>query len=195
MRYSGSNAGRILLAVLSLLIFLPVWAVKPSARPLPDFDAAGGLKVGLPAGVSASPPHQAALRGLEKAASAKIRVTYNAVSHAPRSIGSDRPLSSPSSLDHETIARGFLRSHRDLWGFSDQEVDDLKLDAAYTDRHNGASHVFFTQMQAGVPVFPGTLSVNLNGKGQVMSVQGDAFPGARAAQAARLSPEEAAEIA
>jgi Zn-dependent metalloprotease len=95
----------------------------------------------------------------------------------------------------EQIARGFLRTHKDLYGFSDQEVDALQIDAQYTDAHNGVTHVFYKQLADGIPVYPASLSVHLNARGQVLGVAGDVFPGVRAPAAAALTQERAAELA
>ncbi|HKQ96252.1 MAG TPA: M36 family metallopeptidase [Candidatus Polarisedimenticolia bacterium] len=172
-----------------------VSAVRPADKPRRDFDAAGGLRVGLGRGDAPSPGQAAALQRLGKETGASIRTTWNGLSKVPRGLTADRPLSPPSAADPEGVARGFLRKHRDLWRLTDAEVDALAVDARYTDEHSGVTHVFYTQTADGLPVFPATVGVHVDGRGRVLGVQGDLFPGARARGAARLSPEQAAEKA
>ena len=189
---------RILLITLGALVLAGLtgrlWAVRPADRPGRDFDAAGGLRVGLATG-AAAPAQSAAMRRLESASGATLRVTHNGLSRVPRSLRADKPLSSPSSADPQGIARGFLRQNRDVWGLSEAEVDALRFEARYTDEHSGVTHVFFTQTADGLPVFPAALGVHLDGRGRVLGVEGDLFPGTRRRGAARLTAEQAAERA
>lgn len=191
-----SRIRRFVFATLALFLSAGVtWGLKPADRPLPDFDASGGLRLGLRAGVFPSPAHEAARRRLEQEAGVKLRLSFNGSSRVPRSVTATKPLSPPSAADSETIARGFLRDHRDLWGLSDSAVGDLRVSARYTDRHSGLSHVFYDQMADGIRVFSAAVGVHLNSRGQVLGVQGDLFPGARGRSAPRLTPEEAAQKA
>src|SRR6185503_4004209 len=57
------------------------------------------------------------------------------------------------------------------------------------------THVFYTQTADGLPIFPATVGVHVDGRGRVLGVQGDLFPGTRMKGVARLSPEQAAERA
>jgi hypothetical protein len=171
------------------------WALKPADRPLPDFDAGGGVKLHLAPGTLPAPAQAAALRRLEREVGGELRVIYNGMSRVPRSLSARRPLSAPDAADPAQVARGFLQGHREVWGLSSGEVSSLILDAAYGDEHSGLSHVFFTQAIDGIPVFPAVLGVHLNSRGQVVGVQGDLFPGIGRPPRARLTPEQAAERA
>gem|GEM_PF-4165707 len=195
-RATSFRAARLLMTAGPLLAMVTFsWALKPADHPLPDYDAAGGMKLHLAPGTLPDPAQAAALKKLEREAGGELRLVYNGLSRVPRSLASKRPLSAPDSADAATIARGFLKSHRDVWRMSADEVDTLALDASYTDSHSGLSHVFFTQKVEGIPVFPAVVGVHLDGRGRVLGVQGDLFPGTRRAAMARLTPEQAAEAA
>jgi hypothetical protein len=183
------------LAVMVVTALSPLFAVRPADKPRRDFDAAGGLRVGLAAGAAPRPEQSAAMRRLEAQSGAKVRVRYNGLSRVPRWLGADKPLSPSSTEAPEGIARGFLRSHRDVWGLSEADVDALRLNTSYTDAHSGLTHVFYTQTADGLPVFPATVGVHLDGRGRVLGVEGDLFPGVRQRGQARLTPEQAAERA
>ncbi len=195
MRITRRALGHLIVLITCFAFATDMWALRPTNKPLPDFDAAGGITVGLPQGTPPAPAREEALRRLERVSGAPLSVRFNGLSGSPRTIVSRRPLSAPGTGRPEQAARAFLRAHRDLWGFSDKEIDVLRTNAAYTDAHNGVSHVFFTQMADGVPLFPGVLSVHLDARLQVLSVHGDVFPGARTPKGTRLSAAEALEIA
>ena len=190
---------RILLITMGVLALAGLtgqfWAVRPAEKPRRDFDAAGGLRIGLAAGAATAPAQSAAMRRLESANGARLRVSLNGLSRVPRRLSADKPLSPPSDADPQGIARGFLKTHRDVWGLSEAEVDALRFEARYTDEHSGLTHVFYTQTADGLPVFPAALGVHLDGRGRVLGVEGDLFPGTRRQGAARLTPEQAAERA
>ena len=196
LRILSFRAGTPLAAAVTLLAAITMsWALKPADRPLPDYDAAGGLKLNLGPGTLPDPAQAHALGLLRHEAGVELRVIYNGLSRVPRSLTAKRPLSAPDSAEPGAVARGFLKSHREVWGLSSDEVDALALDASYTDSHSGVSHVFFTQKAEGIPVFPAVVSVHLDARGRVLGVQGDLFPGTHRAAAARLTPEQAAETA
>jgi len=192
---STNAAGRLLTSFLMLCVSALCWGIQPHDQPLPDYDAAGGIKMGLRPGMAPSAAQQSALLALERAVGAELRVTYNGLTGSPRTMGSSRPLTAPSLAGPESIARQFLRNNKAIWGYTDQDLDGLKLDTSYTDRHNGVTHVYFKQTEGEIPLFFGVVSVNLNSKGQILSVQGDVFPGSQSVSPASLSPEEAAELA
>ena len=170
-------------------------AVKPPTGPLPDYDAAGGIRIDGPQHVTRGSGRHAAIQALERVAAARLRLTFNAGSGAARSVEAGRPLSPPSDGEPDSIARGFLQRHRDLWGFSAQEVDDLLPLSGYTDKHSGLTHLYYRQLVGGLPVFPATLGVHLDAQGRVLSVKGDVFPGILTPSSFRLTPEEAAVAA
>jgi len=166
------------LAAAALLSCTSTWALRGGDQPLPDFDAAGGLTFAQ-APPAPSPARDAAVTLLESARGIRLEIVYNAVSGAPRSVTSSRPLSLPAAGNPEAIARSFLLTHRAIWSLGSDEVGSLRTSAVYTDRHNGVSHVYFTQVAHGLPVFMGTVGVHLNGRNQVIGVGGDLVPGIR----------------
>jgi Zn-dependent metalloprotease len=185
--------------MLGLLIVtsaaLAVGPERTTSQPMPDFDAAGGIRVGRAPGFAVPAAQRTALLSIERRIGAPAQVTYNALTGVPRTLSARTPLSPRSAGKPEAIARTFLASNAAIWGFSANDLDGLKVSAEYTDRHNGVSHVYFEQTQGGVPLFFGTVGVHVNAKGQVLSVQGDVFPGPQAMAPAVLSPEQAAVAA
>ena len=166
------------LAAAALLSCTSTWALRGGDQPLPDFDAAGGLTF-TQAPPAPSPARDAAVTLLESARGIRLEIVYNAVSGAPRSVTSSRPLSLPAAGNAEAIARSFLLAHRAIWSLGSDEVASLRTSAVYTDRHNGVSHVYFAQVAHGLPVFMGTVGVHLNGRNQVIGVGGGLVPGIR----------------
>ncbi|HEU5180371.1 MAG TPA: M36 family metallopeptidase [Candidatus Polarisedimenticolia bacterium] len=187
---------RFLPAAATLLAAITAsWALKPLDRPLPDFDAAGGLKLHLAPGTLPAAATAAGLERLERESGGKLQVVYNALSRTPRSLAARRPMSAPDAANPAEVARRFVEHHREVWNLAADEVSSLVLDASYTDEHNGMSHAFFTQTVDEIPVFPAVLGVHLNPRGQVVGVQGDLFPGTTRPPRAHLTAGQAAELA
>ncbi len=187
---------RLTLLLLTCWLGLaPSWGLNKTAQPLPDFDAAGGIRIAESGAAVHGSAQHAALQALEARAAARLRATFNARGGAARSLESSRPLSPPAHGSPEAIARAFLHEHRDAWHLSPKEVDDLELQTSYVDRHSGVAHVYYRQRVGGVPVFQGLLGTHLDERGRVLGVRGNVFPGLAAPRAFRLSPEHAAEAA
>ena len=90
------NVLRLLIVLVLAGFAATAWAVKPTERALPDYDAAGGLMIATPGRTLPTPAQQAALNGLEHSARGHVRVTLNGLNGTPRSVWSRRPLSLPS---------------------------------------------------------------------------------------------------
>ena len=101
---------RIIFMTVGMLVLVGLtgqfWAVRPADTPRRDFDAAGGLRLGLAAGAAVAPAQSAAMRRLESERGARLRVSHNGLTRVPRTLGSDRPLSPPSSADRALLATG-----------------------------------------------------------------------------------------
>ena len=77
-----------------------------------------------------------------------------------------RPLTDPAQGDREAIARGFLRTHAELFRLDGAEVGHLRL-ASQTG--SGALTVLrFQQSVDGIDVLHGTVRVTVNGDGAVI---------------------------
>jgi hypothetical protein len=164
-------------------------AVLPPKNTLPDFDAAGGMKLGTPrvASVAFGASRDIATNGSSRKT---VRITDNLTSGTPRAIWSARPLSDPTEASPADAARQFVRANRGLWRLSDPE--SLVVQTEVRDRHTGVTHVYMKQTVGGVPVFAATVGVHLNARRQVLAVDGDVFPhAASAAWNAQLSADDA----
>ncbi len=140
---------------------------------LPDFDAAGGLRIGAPA--SAKAPASGLRVTTESASRATVRTTINLQTRTPRTLWSSAPLTAASDDPPREVARRFLRANSAMWRISEPDRA-FELSAEVPDAHTGATHVYMNQMIDGVRVFPAVIGVHLNSQRQVMAVHGDVFP-------------------
>ena len=163
----------------ALVLFLTVssFAVLPPKNTLPDFDAAGGMKLGTPRTATIA---FGASRDVASNADTHrtVRITENLTTGVPRAIWSARPLTDPTDAAPADAARQFVRANRGLWRLADAE--SLVVTTEVRDRHTGVTHVYMKQLVSGVPVFAATVGVHLNARRQVVAVDGDVFPHAAA---------------
>ena len=104
------------------------------------------------------------------------------------------PLTAASAADPVDIAKSFLRAHRDLFPFSDQEIDALRL--TVRDVKDDATHLGFNQTVNGVEVFQGHVKFTLNHRGQVVQAGvGDVIPGLTLTTTPALTAEDAVRAA
>lgn len=177
------------------ILATPAVSFEPHSAAFPDFDAAGGIRVGLAPGEEPPPSKRAALGRIATRSGAELRLSFNALTKTPRKLTSGRPLSPPSKGAPEAVARTFMRDNAEVWGLAPGDVDRLVLKTAYTDRHSGVSHVYFGQEHSGVPVFTGVLGINLDAAGRVTSVVGDVWSQRPLEEPWILSREQAATAA
>ena len=83
----------------------------------------------------------------------------------------DGYLTGPSDGSPEQIALDYLRSHRDLYALSEQDLGTLHLVKRYTSRGK-VVHLDFEQRLDGVPVLEGGFAANLTTDGQIINVLG-----------------------
>jgi uncharacterized protein (TIGR03437 family) len=81
------------------------------------------------------------------------------------------PLSAPSSLEPEMIARNFLRANSALFPFAAPEIDALRL--VGKDASGSAVYLAFNQSWNGIDVFNGQIKFTLNSAGQVIHAGAD----------------------
>jgi hypothetical protein len=176
-------------ALCLLFVASSALAVLPPKNTLPDFDAAGGMKLGTPrvANITFGGARDVASNG---DARRTVRITQNLTTNVPRAIWSARPLTDPSDASPADAARQFVRDNKNLWSFPDAE--SLVVTTEVRDRHTDVTHVYMRQTVGGVPVFAATVGVHLNARKQVLAVDGDVFPrAASAAWTAKISADEA----
>lgn len=156
--------------------------VRPDAYA--DFDVRDGIRGAL--GPTAA--QRADLASLEP-----IRAPLDLRYGVPRElIRYGGYLTRPSKADPEATARRFLAEHAELY-----RVDPASLVVAkrYRTRHNGATHVFFSQVDAGRAVYGSRLGFTIDRRGRIVIAAGTLVPGARAAGIPALRAEDAVQRA
>ena len=78
------------------------------------------------------------------------------------------PLSAPSQDSSDRIARRFLNRHQDIFGLSNRDLRQLKLEGE--DNDQGISFLHYRQVIGGVDVFQGQVQVAVSAAGEVISV-------------------------
>ncbi|HEX8474159.1 MAG TPA: M36 family metallopeptidase [Pyrinomonadaceae bacterium] len=157
-----------------------------------EFDLRGPDGVPKGIGVRAPLPTQlAALKSLEQTVGSRVTVQYNGLTATPRHLFSrGNYLSAPSAAAPEIIARDFISRWRDIFRFSDADLRNLRLKSRATVPDIGTTILLFEQTLGGVAVYSGTVLVNVNRAGQVMSVGGESFPRLKIANAESILPEQ-----
>jgi Fungalysin metallopeptidase (M36)/Fungalysin/Thermolysin Propeptide Motif len=188
---------------LGLLIFAALvsanFLFKSSAqvaRPV-EFDIRGPQ--GVPKGTALHQPVLTQLKALESLKGTignSVQVRYNGLTATPRYMFSySAYLTPPSTAAPESIARNFLSRYRELFRFSDTDLNNLKLQSRATLPDMGTTIMLFEQRANGLPVYHGDVLVNVNRAGQIISVGGESFPQLRVTNAATLTPEQAINAA
>jgi hypothetical protein len=171
---------------------------RPEDRVLPNFDTRFlGPRLAI-----APPETERALDDLRRQNPRAVEARLHALTGMVRVLSARGGGLSPASNEPpETIARGFLRQHRDLFGLTEAEVSGLVKGREYQSPDLHVRHVRFDQSIDGIPVFEGVIAVHVDADGRVVFVSNngvtdpDARPGARRAPLdPRLRPEEAIQI-
>ncbi len=92
------------------------------------------------------------------------------------------------------IALEHLRSTAETYGLSADDVKEYLISDVSTSRHNGVSHVYLRQAFSGIPIYQGTVNVNVTAEGKVFSMGNQSIAGiAEKANATtpEISPEDA----
>ncbi len=106
----------------------------------------------------------------------------------------DGALSAPSAAPRPTVARDWVRDHRDLFGLHAADVDGLSVASAQTAGASGLTTVRLQQHVDGIPVYDGGLELVLDRGGRVLSASGEPVAAAAAAAPStrpRLDPDAA----
>ncbi|HZH33956.1 MAG TPA: M36 family metallopeptidase [Pyrinomonadaceae bacterium] len=124
----------------------------------------------------------------------KLRVDYNGLTATPRHIiNRDGYLSSPSSLAPETIALNFISRNREIFRFSENDLNNLKL-ISRAKSDNGTTTMVFNQRLNGKPVYHGDVMVNVARNGQIVNVGGESYPRLTLANTASITPAQAIQL-
>ena len=122
-----------------------------------DFDARNARKVNVR-------PKQAQENELR---SLKAGAMWDPAQGNPASIVRTRGhLTSASSQGADAIARGFLKSHKTLYGLSDAEIAAAD-GSQYSTKHNGARHVTLQQTDGGRDVFGAIATFTIDKSGRL----------------------------
>ena len=124
-----------------------------------------------------------------------LRVTVNSFG-LPKSLSRLRePLSAPSSDDSVEVAKGFLRTHEDLFRLSEEDLAGLRL-VSKDASSSGLVFLHFTQSVGGIDVYQGHAKVTLNKAGQVIQAGvGDIIPRLQLTAKPELSAQDAVQTA
>ncbi|MFQ5670725.1 MAG: M36 family metallopeptidase [Acidobacteriota bacterium] len=116
--------------------------------------------------------------GSLRAAAPGVRALWSRLSGGPEVVSRPgRPLTLPAPGQPATAtARGFLRSHADLYGLTRQDVDRLRVVGESASRGSGLRMVRLEQHLGGLPVFQGDTRVILDEKGRVVRTVGRLVP-------------------
>ncbi|PTX60802.1 fungalysin/thermolysin propeptide [Melghirimyces profundicolus] len=134
-----------------------------------------------------------ALKDLSLEAGSGLRVTWNPAFGTPSFLFKSKGyLSKPKSGSAEEVARGWLSAHRELFGWSEAEVDKLQLVRDYALPGTGLHPVTFQQTFDGTAAAAGgRVIVAVAEDGKVLSVSASAQPSASLEGSFQLSAADA----
>jgi hypothetical protein len=133
-----------------------------------------------------------AISDLQTAIGSPLRVYQNALTGTPRHILSHSGYLTQSRMAApETIAREFLRDWKEIFRFSDTDLNNLKLKSRATVSDIGTTIVLLGQEVDGVPIYQGQVLVNVNRAGQIINVGGESFPKLTVTNSFAIAPEQA----
>jgi hypothetical protein len=111
-----------------------------------------------------------------------LKVEYNQDLRIPETIGPDVNnvrtfLTQPSNAKRSDLLRSFIRQNNDLVGMSDDQVDDLEVQADYTNPDGNLSYVVLEQTINGIPVSRGEVKAGFTKNGEIIRVINNLAPG------------------
>ncbi len=112
-----------------------------------------------------------------------VKTEYNTDIRIPEVITPDvwkgriERLSSPSTARRSEILRDFVKEYNDLVGVNDDQADQLKVTADYTNPDGNLSFAHLEQRINGVPVFRGEIKAGFTKSGEMIRVINNLAPG------------------
>jgi hypothetical protein len=112
-----------------------------------------------------------------------LKIEYNKDIRIPEVIATDvwqneiSFLNSPSSASRSEILRNFARENTELIGMSDEQLNQLKVTADYTNPDGNLSFAHLEQFIKGVPVFRAEIKAGFTKTGQMIRVINNLAPG------------------
>ena len=106
-------------------------------------------------------------------------------------------LTPPSSAKRVDILRNFIKQNNELVGINNQQIDDLKVAADYTNPDGNLSYVHLEQKFNNIPVFRGEVKAGFTNDGRIIRVINNLAPGVDAGTVSRNfnNPVDAVRIA
>ncbi|MCA1637716.1 MAG: M36 family metallopeptidase, partial [Acidobacteria bacterium] len=111
----------------------------------------------------------------------KLKVEYNKDIRVPEVIASDVKqgpafLTAPSAVKPSEVLRGFLKQNDDLLGVTDEQANQLKPVADYTNPDGNLSFAQLDQTINGIRVFRGEVKAGFNKRGEMVRVINNLAP-------------------
>ncbi|NUO00986.1 MAG: hypothetical protein HUU01_10270, partial [Saprospiraceae bacterium] len=66
------------------------------------------------------------------------------------------------------IALRYVEQHREQWKLTTADIADMVVSDNYQTRHNGATHVYFIQRHASIPVYNAIMGIHIAADGKVV---------------------------
>ncbi|MBI4208901.1 MAG: M36 family metallopeptidase [Deltaproteobacteria bacterium] len=169
--------------------FTNISAFEDQTPPLRNFDIRVQESWSL---TRLSKKQVAILEGLKERYGEGIRVTWNPLSQALRSLMKDQDyLTVPSSASPSVISFDFLERHRNVFGITSENLSDWKVASEYQTSHNGITHLVLAQYYQGVPIFQGQIQFSIDPLGRILRVSGEYYSGIAVSTVSHLSAGEA----
>jgi len=111
-----------------------------------------------------------------------LKVDYNLDLRIPEVIAPDVNrgrlfLTPSSSVKRSEILRNFIKQNNDLVGMSDHQIDNLEVQADYTNPDGNLSFAILEQTINGIPVSRGEVKAGFTKKGEIIRVINNVAPG------------------
>lgn len=114
-----------------------------------------------------------------------LKVEYNTDIRIPEVIGTDveqgraflTAQTRPAGQKHADVLISFLKQNNSLVGATNQQIDDLKVFADYTNPDGNLSWVELEQFIHGIPVFRGSVKAGFTRTGEMIRVINNVAPG------------------
>ena len=112
----------------------------------------------------------AAFEGL-RAEGIELGVSFDPTTGVTRSINNRvGHLTAAKSGDPEAIALDFLTANLEGLGLAAADIEELELTDRVFSKVTGATHLYYRQTHAGLPVYNGQLQVHINREGRILGV-------------------------
>jgi Zn-dependent metalloprotease len=135
--------------------------------------------------------NQALISQIQSSTAGQARISYHAETGQVRFIGTDlqHPVARPATLaaptSPEQAALQFAQTYGQLFGLRDP-ASELSVMRSQTG-DDGRSFVRYQQVHEGIPVLGGELIVQINGAGELLSMNGEALPQLQVAVTPKVS--------